>query len=125
MSQPHRYARGNHFLACAHIGFIRMPMVIPGHTCNGCAHYARAISTPEWVMSKNCPCLDCLSKRVLLLEDNNGELYTLSDRLEHWTDGPIPDFAADEWFNPSRLNGLENHGNDPEANDISGNGRRT
>ena len=105
MADPRTYARGRRFLACQNIGFLVFPEKVPGYACNGCSHYSKAMQTPEWVMSRNCPCLDCLSKRVLLVEAEDGELYTLSDKMEHWTNGPVGDFADDEWFNPARLAG--------------------
>lgn len=105
MAEARTYARDGSFLACQNIGFIISPHKVPGYACNGCSHYSKAMQMPEWVMSVNCPCLDCLSKRVLLLEAEDGALYTMSDQLEHWTDGPVGDFAEGEWFNPARITG--------------------
>jgi len=105
MTDDRIFARGRRFLACQDIGHIIISDEIPGYACNGCSHYEKAMQTPEWVMSINCPCLDCLSRRVLLVKAEDGELYTLSDKMDHWTDEAVGDFAEDEWFNPARLTG--------------------
>lgn len=85
------------------LGFIFSSIPLPKQTCTGCAHLQRIMNLPEWALSKNCPCLECLSQRVLIYADITGTLGTFSNQLEYWTDGPIPDFADDDWFDPHKL----------------------
>ena len=83
-----------HILAMADAGFVETVMEIPYLSCTGCSHYHRIrVEAPEWLLSANCPCLECSSNYLL----------NFSDRLEHWTNGRIGTFAEGEWFDPDRM----------------------
>jgi hypothetical protein len=86
-------SKKRHILATADAGFIETVMDIPYRTCTGCSHYHRIrLEAPEWLLSVNCPCVECSSSYLL----------GYAERLEHWTSGRIGGFAEDEWFDPDR-----------------------
>lgn len=88
--------RRNHILATADPGFIELSVDVPYRTCSGCSHYRRIrFEAPEWLLSENCPCMECSSNYLL----------GYADRLEHWTRGRIGTFTEGEWFDPARGEG--------------------